>query len=173
MDAIKEHSIVFGGLKDGAHEFSYLLEDAFFSAAHDEELEGGTVKMDVHLEKTPTMLVVSMRADGEVRLHCDHCNGPMSFPVKGTEQQIFQLNGRDRFEEDDDEVVGLDPDDNEINLTHYFYECVRLALPIRRVHPEGQCDPEVERALRARSVEHEHGPDPRWEALNHLKKKTR
>ena len=173
MDAIKEHSIVFSGLKDGPHEFSFELGDGFFTAAHDEELEGGSVRMHVHLDKTPTMLVASMRADGAVRLHCDHCNGPMSFPVKGTEQQLFHLNGRDHFDEDDDEVVALDPDQNEINLTHCFYECVRLALPIRRVHPEGQCDPEVDNALKARSVESEHEPDPRWAALNKLKKKTR
>ena len=173
MDALQEFSIQFTGLKDGPHEFRYELDDAFFTASSDDELEGGHVVMNVHLEKTPTMLVASMRCAGDVRLHCDHCNGLMSFPVKGDQQQIFNLNGRTTVEEEDDELVGLGPDESEVNLTHYFYECIRLALPIRRVHAEGQCDPEVDQALKIRSVEHEHAPDPRWAALNALKRKSR
>jgi uncharacterized metal-binding protein YceD (DUF177 family) len=39
------------------------------------------------------------------------------------------------------------------------------------VHPAGQCDPEVENALGNLTVEHEHVPDPRWDALKQLKTK--
>lgn len=172
MEAQKEHSIVIAGLKDGHHAFVFDLHDAFFMAANDDELEGGGVRMNVDLEKHPTTIVVDMHAKGEVRLHCDHCNGLMSFPVDGRQQQIFHLIGTDHFEGDeDDEVVGLSPEATEINLTHYFYECIRLALPIRRVHPEGGCDPEVEDALKGGSITTEPVPDPRWAALGALKKK--
>lgn len=171
MEAQQEHTIPFTGLKDGAHEFNYVLDDAFFAAASDDELEGGTMHMRVDLVKTPTTLVAHLHADGEVRVHCDRCNGPMACPVIGDQQQIFHLNGHGHFEGDeDDEVVGLDASATEINLTHYFYECVRLALPIRHVHPEGKCDPEVVRAM-AGTPEPDPTPDPRWAALNALKKK--
>jgi uncharacterized protein len=60
---------------------------------------------------------------------------------------------------------------SEVNLTHYFFECISLHLPIRHVHPEGQCDPEVDQALNRIQVEHEPVPDPRWEALKALKNK--
>jgi len=173
MDALKEYTIQFTGLKDGSHEFRYELGDAFFQAASDEEIQGGEVLMTVQLDKSPTMLVAGMHARGAVRVHCDHCNGLMAFPIGGEQRQVFHLNGRTRFEEDADDVVGLDPDESEVNLTHYFYECIRLSLPIRRVHPEGQCDPDVEQAMRSHEVEHEHAPDPRWAALNALKKKSR
>ncbi|MBL0043566.1 MAG: hypothetical protein IPP33_03835 [Flavobacteriales bacterium] len=45
-------------------------------------------------------------------------------------------------------------------------------MPIRHVHPEGQCDPEVDQAFQEIKVEHSPDPDPRWDALKALKKKN-
>jgi hypothetical protein len=50
MDALKEHTIAFSGLKDGAHAFQFQLGEAFFSAAGEEEMEGGEVLVDVALD---------------------------------------------------------------------------------------------------------------------------
>ncbi len=173
MDPRREHDIVFSGLKDGEHRFTFELGPDFFASAADEELEGGAVQVAVTLDKAPGTLVLDLSAQGSVSLHCDHCNGLMDFPIEGGQRQIFHLNGRQRFEEENDEVVGLDPQDTTIHLTHYFYECIRLALPIRRVHPAGQCDPETDRALKERATEHEPVPDPRWAVLKDLKKNPR
>ena len=172
MEAQKDHTIQFNGLKDGTHPFTFSLGEAFFTASNDEEWVGGAVVATVRLDKAPAMLVVHLRTQGEVFLNCDHCNSRMSFPIEGEQRQVFNLTGREQFEEDDD-VIGLDPDDQEINLTHYFYECIRLALPIRRVHPEGQCDPDVDKALTERITDRGPSADPRWEVLNTLKKQRR
>jgi uncharacterized metal-binding protein YceD (DUF177 family) len=56
-----------------------------------------------------------------------------------------------------------------VNLTHYIYECLRLALPIRHVHPAGECDPEVVKAYERLRVQYEPTPDPRWGVLDQLK----
>lgn len=169
MDALNEHTIPFTGLKDGHHDFRFVLDDAFFQATGEEELEGGTVTADVGLEKTTSLLVVSMHVEGPVRTRCDRCNGPLAYTVSGDQRQIFQLHGEGP--DDDDELVTLDPGAHSINLTHYLYECVRLAVPIRHTHAPGQCDPEAEQVLARYSVEHEPTPDPRWEALEQLKNK--
>jgi len=167
MEPRPEHTIAFTGLKDGAHRFHFALGDAFFSACGDEEFLGGEADVRVDLEKNNNLLVALIHVDGRVRMLCDHCNTPMEQPVKGDQRQIFKLTGEE--ETDEDELVSLPPDAHAINLTHYIYECIRLHLPIRHVHPEGQCDPEVTRALDQVLVPHE--PDPRWAKLNELKKK--
>lgn len=171
MEALAEHTIAFSGLKDGSHSFAFPLGAAFFSATGEEELEGGAVDMTVRLDKSTTLLVVSMHAEGAVEVRCDRCNSPMQQPVNGEQRQIFRLTGEE--EHDDEELVTLDASAHSVNLSHYFYECIRLALPIRHVHPEGQCDPEVERALQALSLEHEPTPDPRWAVLKELQNKER
>ncbi len=167
MDPLKEHTIPFVGLKDGQHEFQFELGKAFFEAAGEEEFEGGQVQATVTLDKSPTMLITNIHVEGPVALRCDHCNGPMDLPVKGDQVQVFRFTGDG--EEDDGELVTLDTSAHTVNLTHYLYECLRLAVPARRVHAPGQCDPEVEKVLGELSVDHEPVPDPRWEALNQLK----
>ncbi|MBP8822966.1 MAG: DUF177 domain-containing protein [Flavobacteriales bacterium] len=166
MEALAEHTINFTGLKDGAHRFHYKLGAAFFEASADDDFIGGAVDVQVGLEKNSHLLVATIQVEGQVDMLCDHCNAPMHQHVQGDQRQIFKLTGE--LETDEDELVGLDPQAHEINLTHYIYECITLHLPSRHVHPAGECDPAVTDALENVLVSHE--PDPRWAKLNELKK---
>lgn len=170
MEPLHEHTIAFSGLKDGTHEFRFQLGDAFFQATGVEEFMGGDVKAEVTLDKSDHLLVTNIHVDGFINMLCDHCNGPMKQKVKGDQRQIFKLTDEEGVE--DEELVGLGANAHEVNLTHYLFECISLHLPIRHVHPAGQCDPEVDNALKNIQVEHEPVPDPRWEALKALKNKS-
>ncbi len=168
MEALPEHTIQFSGLKDGSHAFSFQLGEVFFQATGMEEYAlGGEVKAEVVLDKSEYLLVTNIHVDGHLNMTCDHCNAPMRQPVKGEQRQIFQLSGENDV--DDEELVSLEVDAYELNLSHYIFECMTLHLPLRHVHPEGQCDPEVERAFNEIEVEEEPEPDPRWDALKALK----
>ena len=37
----------------------------------------------------------------------------------------------------------LNPAETEVNLTQYIYESIVLSLPYQRVHPEGECNPDM------------------------------
>lgn len=170
MDAFPEHTIAFTGLKDGAHRFSFELDDAFFKATEQEEYVGGRVQVTVDADKSQHLLVCRIHVEGIVQVHCDHCDGLLDCPVKGDQRQIFTLTGEEG-DDGDEELVGLPADAHEVNLTHYFFECISLHLPARRVHAPGQCDPAADAALARIKVEQAPPPDPRWEALNVLKTK--
>lgn len=167
MVALDEHTINFTGLKDGEHEFRFDLDKRFFDRTGDEDLDGGTLAALVTLDKRGNLMVANIHLEGSVEVLCDHCNAPLSLSTSGDQRQIFQLNAEEDL--DDDELVGLDAHAHSINLSHYFYECLRLALPARRLHPPGSCDPEVEAVLDKLRVDETPAPDPRWEALNQLK----
>ena len=83
MEALKEHTIAFSGLADGAHEFKFHLDPEFYTATGDEDLNGGQVTVDVKLEKSSTLLVADMHLKGTLALHCDRCDGPLDFPIDG------------------------------------------------------------------------------------------
>ena len=55
-------------------------------------------------------------------------------------------------------------------LFWYLYEMVALEIPIRHVHPEGECNAEVMNRLNGADKERQ--TDPRWAALEQLKTKT-
>lgn len=169
MEALPEHTIPFSGLDDGTHEFDFGLGREFFTSTGVEEFLGGEATVHVTLEKNPYLLVTLIHVDGHIDMLCDHCNAPMQQPINGDQRQIFKLT--EENETDDDELVSIDPNAHEINLTHYIFECISLHLPIRHVHPVGECDPEVVGALEKVQV-HEPTPDPRWAVLKDLKNKS-
>lgn len=170
MEALPEHTILFSGLKDGAHGFDFVLGPAFFTATGVEEFLGGKAEVHVELEKSSHLLVTQIHVDGHIDMLCDHCNAPMQQPINGDQRQIFKLSQEN--ETDDDELVSIDPNAHEINLTHYIFECISLQLPIRHIHPAGECDPEVAGALEKIQVHQEPVPDPRWAVLDQLKNKN-
>lgn len=170
MEALPEHTIAFSGLKDGTHAFDFVLGPSFFTATGVEDFMGGRANAHVVLEKNSHLLVARIHVEGHIDMLCDHCNAPMQQAIKGDQRQVFKLSPEN--ESDDDELVSIDPDAHEINLTHYIFECISLNLPYRHVHPAGQCDPEVENALNKVLVHPENGPDPRWAALKKLKSKN-
>src|SRR5690606_7173294 len=167
MEALSEHTIDFSGLKDGSHSFVFELGTAFFRASEVEEYRGGAIRAEVVLEKSSQLLVTLIHLDGHVEMLCDRCNAPMQQPIEGRQRQIFKLTTEN--ETDEDELVSIDPGAHAINLTHYLFECISLHLPIRHVHPAGECDPEVAEVLDKIQLNHE--PDPRWAVLNDLKNK--
>jgi uncharacterized metal-binding protein YceD (DUF177 family) len=81
---------------------------------------------------------------------------------------------------EDENVVYLPEDAYQIDLSQWMYEFVAVSLPMQRVHPDGQCDPEM---LKFISNENEYGSegekrenqsgetDPRWDALKQLLEK--
>jgi uncharacterized metal-binding protein YceD (DUF177 family) len=169
VEAQKDHIIEFTGLKDGPHDFVFDLGADFFTAAAEDDFQGGDVRAMVHMEKSPTMLVTDIHVEGQVQVVCDHCGSPMDLSLSGDQRQIFHLTEEEQF--DDEELVALGPAAHSVELTHYFYECLRLAVPARHVHAPGECDPEAEAVLARLHVENTPGPDPRWAALNNLKNK--
>jgi uncharacterized protein len=170
MEALAEHTIPFAGLKEGAHAFDFVLGEAFFKATEMEEYEmGGDVNAHVDLDISEHLLIAQISVSGYLNVPCDHCNAPMRQPVKGDQRQIFKLTTETGI--DDEELVALDVSAHEVNLTHYFFECIALHLPIRHVHPTGQCDPEVDQAFQNINVDPEPEPDPRWNVLQDLKNK--
>ena len=43
----------------------------------------------------------------------------------------------------DGEVMWISPADGEVELAQYIYESIVLAMPYRRVHPDGECNPDM------------------------------
>ncbi len=168
MEALKEHTIAFTGLREGLHTFHYRIGREFFDVLNEDELKGGDLRVTVDLDKGTHMLVTNIHIEGTVALHCDACNAPLDLPVAGDQRQIFRLHSEEETF-DDEEIVGLSDSAHDINLSHYIYECMSLAMPIRRVHPEGGCDPDVVFALDRSETDNDAPVDPRWDALRSLK----
>lgn len=114
------------------------------------------------------MLELDISFSGNVELECDVCTGLYAQPIRGEERLIVKF-GEESYDETD-EIIVLHPGEYEINIAQPLYEFIHLALPARRVHPEGECDPEVLKKLEELNSgeEEKDDTDPRWDALKGL-----
>ena len=62
-------------------------------------------------------------------------------------------------------------DTHDFDVSSLIYEYIILAVPLHRVHPEGECNPEVIALLTANDAPEtteEDNIDPRWAALKDI-----
>ena len=141
MELEQKYSIAYKGLKNGLHEVDFDVDGALFKAYESKEIKDGRCKVHVDIDKSDTQLILDVTIDGHVVCECDRCLEDCTIPV--------HLDGRltvfvsDHQGEYDGDNMWVSPDEEDINLMQYIYESIVLSLPYRRVHPDGECDPDM------------------------------
>jgi uncharacterized protein len=168
-----QYQIAFSGLNSGTHKFDFQVGDKFFEQVEDNEITGGKVSVSVTMAKEERMMDLHLEIEGSVVVPCDRCNELMDVEVNGKERLIIKLG--DHYHEESEDVQVIPESASQFDLSPFIYEYIHLLLPIRRVHPEdekgnSQCDPVIINKLK--ELNEKHIQDPRWDALNQLKKKN-
>lgn len=176
MKPLKQFSIPFTGLKLGEHHFDFELDDRFFDAFEYSLIKNGNLKVDLAFEKQETMLILKFSVVGTVNLDCDKCLAQFNYPINLFERQIVKF-AEDELESDDEEIIVLNHKETEIDISGPLYEMINVAVPYVKtcVEMNDDCDREMIERLEKLSIEkqaeeNEQTSDPRWEALNKLKK---
>jgi uncharacterized metal-binding protein YceD (DUF177 family) len=176
LNPLKQFSVPFTGLKLGTHQFDYELDDSFFNAFEYSLIKSGNLKVDLELEKQETMLLLKFKVIGTVNLDCDKCLSEFPLPVNLYERQIVKF-AEAEMESDDEEIISLSRKETAIDISGPLYEMINVSVPyIKNCAQAGKdCDQEMIDRLEQLSIdkqneEKEQTSDPRWEALNKLKK---
>lgn len=183
MGGLKEYIIPFIGLKDGSHEFSFRVNDAFFEEFPDSEIKKADIRINAEMIKRPHMLSFDVRMEGQASLPCDRCGNDYREDIRGNWQLVISLNA-DAFNDEDD-LISLPAGAHEFDLAQYIYEYVNLLLPSRRVCGDppdpkrGNCDPDIIAQLEKLApgtetdtespAAEDPESDPRWDALKNIK----
>jgi uncharacterized protein len=151
-----QYIIHFKALKEGIHHFSFNIDKPFFEAFDYLGIPDGKVDVKVELNRKVTFMELTIGLSGEMDVQCDRCLEYFSMPVDYTGHLVIRFSETEK--ESDDEVLFLHPDDYQLDLKHYLFECLSLNIPIRKVHPDLQdgnpgCDPEMLRKLNEYLIE--------------------
>ena len=141
MEQITRYSIAYKGLKSGTYNFDFQIDDALFEAYDRVEIKGGECCARVVLKRADTMLELHVAIDGEVICECDRCLEDCPIAVDYEGDLVVKFS--DEIDDYDGEVMWISPSEDEVDLTQYIYESIVLSLPYRRVHAEGECNPEM------------------------------
>jgi uncharacterized metal-binding protein YceD (DUF177 family) len=166
----KEYIIQFAGLSLGEHRYEFNIGDKFFESYDYSEIKRADILVELSLLKQSTMMILEFNISGTVKTDCDLCTEEFDLPIHGTHRLIVKVGGHETGDEDDD-IIYVAANEHELDIEQYIYEYIALSLPIRRVHPEGECDEEVLKKLKGYIIDHNDEPssDPRWEKLKNIK----
>lgn len=167
MEKLDSYKVDLKGMTEDAVSHHWVLSDCFFSAVQGPEIEKGEVDVTLRVKRTSEAFELDFRFEGVVEVECDRCLEPIQQSVHGACTLKAVLGDEDS---DDGELITVAQSPGVMDLSWPLYEMIALEIPIRHVHPDGQCDAEVMKRLEDRGSSEQ--TDPRWDALKELKTKT-
>lgn len=173
----------------GIHEFEYHLDKQFFKNMESSDIHDADLNVKLSVNHKNDVYDMTFVISGEIVLLCDRCLDDLQFPIE-SDYHIAVEYGED-YSDDSDELLIIPESDNYLNVAYMIYDTVSLAIPIKHVHPQGQCNKAMSAMLKkhraiaandeaeidddlideiegADSVENEE-IDPRWSELKKFK----
>lgn len=151
--------------------YHWVVDDAFFAQAEQDDIQRGTVDVWLESERTASGAYrLRFNLKGQVWVVCDRCAEALSLDLEGSDELCVKLGEEDA---DDGEVITIPEERGTLDLGWNLYEIIALQLPLRRVHPDGECPQEALEALQRLSADEAseddvQSTDPRWDALKKM-----
>jgi uncharacterized metal-binding protein YceD (DUF177 family) len=134
----------------GERTFRFLADSEFFQTFGNTEILDAAVGVEVRAVKQGSRRVeADLHLTGTVTVACDRCLEPLALPVDEAQSFSFRADvpeGTDLSEEGT-EVLPLTSAPGGLDLSQVVYDYVCLALPLQRVHSNGECNPDTVRFL--------------------------
>jgi len=143
MEKLNQFVINLASQTATSEVYQWTLDDAFFKAVGATEVQRGSVDATLTVKRTSGAFELTFRFRGIVILPCDRCLEDMEQPVDAERTMRAKLGE----EYDDDGELLTVPYDGRLNVAWHFYEFIALEIPLRHVHPDGQCAGNVEEIL--------------------------
>ncbi len=140
------YNISLKNLSAGIHTFEYDLDRKYFETIDGDEVKKGNVKVTVNVKRTSSTFELNIVLKGVIQVPCTRCLDDMDLEVDSKNRLIVKF-GKE-YSEESDEIVIIPEDEGEINIAWFLYEFVALAIPIKHVHPAGECNRTVYSKLR-------------------------
>ena len=134
MKSDNQYIIRFKGLKEGKHNFRFDIKKSFFNEFNVIEARDGNLEIIINLNKKHNFLTLNILIKGTVFVQCDRCLEYFNYPIEYNDNLLVKFS-ETSVDQSDDTII-LHPNDNELDLKHYIYECISLSIPYRKVHPE-------------------------------------
>ena len=167
-----DYTIQYTGLAKGEHNFSYTIDDLFFSGFQNSVVKKGEVAVEVDLTKQERMLLLNFSFEGWIRTTCHRSLEEFDLPIVGENRLIVKLGNH--AEEESDEVIVIPAESHELDLSQFIFEFIELLVPFRVVHPDdakgnSTCNPDVLKIMN-RHIDNEKKPENHtWDQLKKLK----
>lgn len=149
MAGTKTYEIDLASLGDGTIEKRYEIDGSFFRNMDNEDILDSEVIVILEIEKRHGNYMLHFDCTGIMDLPCDRCLGALRHEVDATYDITIRYG--ELYDDSKDEVLVLPYSTTRIDVAPMIYDTLLLTIPMRCVHPEGECDASMEASLRAHS----------------------
>lgn len=113
------------------------------------EILSAAVKVHLTVQRKHDTYLLHFSFDGTVDVACDRCLDPLPLPVS-TDWDLKVTYGDD-FDWSSDDSITIPEEETSLDVAPMLRDTILLALPMRRVHPEGGCNTDMAATLREHS----------------------
>ena len=127
-------------MANGHHSLDVSVDGELFREMESNEVKDAACDVHIEIERMESGLNLQVTITGKAVVECDRCLEDCEIPID------FEGNLAVRFS---DSVSDYDGEQlwmaqgEELSLAQYIYESVIISLPYRRVHADGECNPEM------------------------------
>ena len=158
--------IPLNGLASGKTVYRWTAGREFFDGFGNSDILDASLEIAAEVEKSGQYIGVDCSIKGTLTVECDRCLGELDLPVDVSERlsvkfgsddsdaQVLDEEGRENaqvLDEEGREIVFVPADDTDLDMRQIVYDYACLAMPMQKVHADGECDPEVVSRLGAGS----------------------
>jgi uncharacterized metal-binding protein YceD (DUF177 family) len=168
----EDYRIDIINLKNGVHEYDFIIDESFFSFFDNSIVDEGNLKTSITLEKNDRLIRCLFNIKGHVRLVCDRSLKEYDEKIDRTFEHVFKFSESGMDDTEDITHIGLNTE--SIDLGQLIYEFISISIPMKKIHPDHRND-ESENGFfyktegEEKEKKEEESVDPRWEALKKLK----
>ena len=164
--------IPFVGLKEGIHQFDYVVNNTFFEPYPYDEILDANIKVHLNLVKKSTLLELNFSAHGTIEVACDLTNERYNEPVETSLDLVVKFGNE--FNNENEEILIIPHSEHQLDVSQFIYEMVVLAVPLKKEHPgiaDGTLQSDILdklEELQPKKNNNSQDTDPRWSKLKDL-----
>lgn len=174
----KEFEIAFVGLKPGIHEFTYDIDDKFFTDLEKREFTNCNAKVKLFLDKKTGFMMLKFEITGKADVICDRCSNTITIDIWDEFNMLVKMVENPELmneQEDDPDVFYISKTESHLHLNNWLFEFVSLSIPAQKTCKEEDfggpgCNKEVLEVLKKmESKEGEAKTNEMWKGLDKFK----
>lgn len=150
MCDLKQFIISLPALGEGHHEYEMKVDGGFFASRGNDDVKGADVTAYVDIDVKHGAYQIGITCQGWIDIPCDRCLDPMRIEVDDDYDVTVKYG--EEYEELDDTLI-IPESETDFDLSQLIADTILLSIPLRHVHPDGECNPEMEAIMSKHSSE--------------------
>ena len=168
----KTYIIPFVGLKEGKHQFDFVINNKFFETYNYDEILDARIDVHVGFVKKSTLLELSFNANGTIKVACDVTNEHYNESIASSLELVVKFGNE--YNDENEEIIIIPHSEYQLDVSQFIYEMLVLAVPRKKVHPgieDGTLQSDILdklEELKPKENNNSQDTDPRWSKLKDL-----